>query len=52
VERSPSDLHYRSRKLIVHGFPIGIELDEFKSRLKSKAVQSETAVVEREFESK
>ncbi|KAK5322197.1 hypothetical protein LTR70_003878 [Exophiala xenobiotica] len=52
VERSPSDLHYKGRKLIVHSFPIGIEPDDFRSRIESEATQKELMMLEKEFKHK
>lgn len=52
VERSPSDLHYEGRKLIVHSFPIGIDPSEFKHKLEMESTQKEMAVLEKEFKDK
>ena len=52
VDVSPSDLHYEGRKVIVHGFPIGIEPSEFKERLESPETQSEIAKLQKQFEGK
>jgi len=52
VVRSPSDLHYKGRKLDVHEFPIGIEPDEFRISLASEATQSEMRHITREFRGK
>ena len=52
VERSPKDLHYEGRKLIVDAFPIGIDPDEFKERLESEAFQKESERLERDFADK
>ena len=49
VSVSPNDLHYEGRKVIVHGFPIGIEPSEFKDRLASKETQDEQAKLENNF---
>jgi trehalose 6-phosphate synthase len=49
VERSPSDLHYEGRKLVVHSFPIGIDPEEFKQRMESEATQREIEALEKEF---
>lgn len=46
---SPNDLHYEGRKVIVHGFPIGIEPDEFKERLAAEETQNELARLEKDF---
>jgi trehalose 6-phosphate synthase len=42
-------LHYEGRKVIVHGFPIGIEPDEFKQRLESTEVQEIISKLENDF---
>lgn len=47
---SPNDLHYEGRKVIVHGFPIGIEPDEFKDRLAAEETQNELARLQKDFE--
>jgi trehalose 6-phosphate synthase len=47
---SPNDLHYEGRKIIVHGFPIGIEPDEFKQRLESIEVQDIISKLRGDFE--
>jgi trehalose 6-phosphate synthase len=52
VERSPSDLHYEGRKLIVHSFPIGIDPAEFREKLESEATQNEISALEKEFKGK
>ena len=49
VSQSPSDLHWAGRKVIVHGFPIGIEPEDFKQRLASKEVQCELSKLEHAF---
>jgi trehalose 6-phosphate synthase len=46
VGRSPNDLHYGGHKVIVHGFPIGIEPEEFKQKVETEEVQKEIAVLE------
>ncbi|KEF58144.1 uncharacterized protein A1O9_06068 [Exophiala aquamarina CBS 119918] len=50
VSVSPNDLHYEDRKVIVHGFPIGIEPNEFKVRLSAEETQTELAKLESSFE--
>lgn len=50
VTVSPNDLHYKGRKVIVHGFPIGIEPDEFKQRLESAEVQEIISTLEKDFQ--
>lgn len=52
VERSPSDLHYEGRKLIVHSFPIGIDPVEFKQKLESEATRNEINGLAQEFKDK
>ena len=52
VERSPSDLHYEGRHLIVHSFPIGIDPAEFKQKLESEATRKEIKILEEEFKGK
>jgi trehalose 6-phosphate synthase len=42
-------LHYEGRKVIVHGFPIGIEPDEFKQRLESAEVQEIISKLGKDF---
>lgn len=49
VSRSPSDLHWEGRKVIVHGFPIGIEAKEFTERIETEEVQREIANLEADF---
>ena len=39
MRRSPSDLHYHDRKLIVGDFPIGIAPDDFKDSIVSETTQ-------------
>ncbi|KAK5029296.1 hypothetical protein LTS07_005758 [Exophiala sideris] len=41
VSRSPSDLHWDGRKVIVHGFPIGIEPGDFREKMETDAVKQE-----------
>ncbi|ETN36528.1 alpha,alpha-trehalose-phosphate synthase (UDP-forming) [Cyphellophora europaea CBS 101466] len=41
VRRSPHDLHYRDRTVIVHQFPIGIDPSRFRKALSTPEVQSE-----------
>ncbi|KIW74671.1 alpha,alpha-trehalose-phosphate synthase (UDP-forming) [Fonsecaea pedrosoi CBS 271.37] len=50
VARSPSDLHWNGRKVIVHGFPLGIEADEWKQKLQTDAVKQEAANLRAEFD--
>lgn len=50
VSVSPNDLHYEGRKVIVHGFPIGIEPDEFKQRLETPEVQDIISKLENDFQ--
>src|SRR4051812_32654254 len=50
VTVSPNDLHYEGRKIIVHGFPIGIEPDEFKQRLETIEVQDIISKLRGDFE--
>jgi trehalose 6-phosphate synthase len=52
VRRSPSDLHYRDRKIIVHHFPIGIDPERFKSSLATPAVRHELASMSRTYAGK
>ncbi|KAJ5604802.1 Alpha-alpha-trehalose-phosphate synthase (UDP-forming) [Penicillium lagena] len=52
VRRSPSDLHYNGRKLIVQEFPIGIAPDDFRDSLASEATQSQMRLLSREFRGK
>lgn len=52
VRRSPSDLHYNDRKLIVQEFPIGIAPDDFRNSIASEATQSEMRHLSREFRDK
>ncbi|KPI36452.1 Alpha,alpha-trehalose-phosphate synthase [UDP-forming] 1 [Cyphellophora attinorum] len=41
VERSPHDLHYQGRKIIVHHFPIGIDPTQFHRALQQKDSEEE-----------
>jgi trehalose-6-phosphate synthase len=41
VRRSPSDLHYQERKLIVKDFPVGIDPDVFKRSIASEETKKE-----------
>src|ERR1700759_2279643 len=41
VRRSPSDLHYEGRKMVVSEFPIGIIPDQIRETLSNDATQSE-----------
>ncbi|KIW28625.1 alpha,alpha-trehalose-phosphate synthase (UDP-forming) [Cladophialophora immunda] len=50
VSQSPSDLHWNGRKVIVHGFPLGIEADEWKQKLETDAVKQEVAKLRNEFD--
>ncbi|EXJ67123.1 uncharacterized protein A1O5_09770 [Cladophialophora psammophila CBS 110553] len=50
VSKSPSDLHWNRRKVIVHGFPLGIEADEWKQKLETDAVKQELANLREEFD--
>lgn len=43
-------MHYEGRKVIVHGFPIGIEPDEFKQRLETAEVQDIISKLEKDFQ--
>lgn len=52
VERSPSDLHYGGRKLVVHEFPIGIEASEFHQKLASDNAQEKLRRLETDFRDK
>ena len=49
VSRSPTDLHWKGRKVIVHGFPLGIEADEWRETLQTEAAQEELASLQEEF---
>lgn len=50
VSVSPNDLHYEGRKVIVHGFPIGIQPQEFKDRLAMEETQRELSTLRRDFQ--
>jgi trehalose 6-phosphate synthase len=52
VRRSPSDLHYNDRKLVVQEFPIGIAPDDFRNSVASEAIQSEMRRMSQEFRGK
>ncbi|KAJ9617989.1 hypothetical protein H2204_013219 [Knufia peltigerae] len=49
VSRSPSDLHWGGRKVIVHGFSIGIEPEDFRQRTESECVKRELANLKDSF---
>ena len=49
VDRSPNDLHYQDRKIIVHEFPIGIDPDSFRSAIQDDATQEELRVLTSTF---
>lgn len=49
MAKSPSDLHWEGRKVILHGFPIGIEPGEFTAKVESDEVQKEITKLEKEF---
>lgn len=49
VSRSPSDLHWGGRKVIVHGFSIGIEPEDFRQRMESECVKRELANLKDSF---
>ncbi|EXJ90236.1 hypothetical protein A1O1_03335 [Capronia coronata CBS 617.96] len=49
VAKSPHDLHWAGRRVILHGFPIGIEPEEFTQKVQSAEVQKEIAKLEKEF---
>jgi len=49
VSRSPADLHWDGRRVIVHGFPLGIEADEWREKLASEASRQELASLQEEF---
>ncbi|KIW20588.1 alpha,alpha-trehalose-phosphate synthase (UDP-forming) [Exophiala spinifera] len=50
VSRSPADLHWGDRKVIVHGFPIGIEPESFRQQMKSDRVKGELTKLKHSFE--
>jgi len=50
VRRSPSDLHYQDRKMVVSDFPIGINPDEVRGMLSAKATQKEIASLTETFQ--
>lgn len=49
MRRSPSDLHYHDRKLIVDEFPIGISPNDFRNSIHSEATQHEVRQLARAF---
>ncbi|EXJ59693.1 hypothetical protein A1O7_03839 [Cladophialophora yegresii CBS 114405] len=49
VSRSPSDLHWDGRRVLVHGFPLGIEADEWRERLETEAARQELRALQEEF---
>lgn len=49
VAKSPRDLHWDGRRVIVHGFPLGIEADEWRDKLHSEPAQTELASLQEEF---
>ena len=49
VSRSPRDLHWDGRRVTVHGFPLGIEADEWKEKLKTEAAKQELASILEQF---
>ncbi|OQV06003.1 hypothetical protein CLAIMM_10647 [Cladophialophora immunda] len=49
VPRSPNDLHWEGRKVIVHGFPLGIEADEWRERLQEEAAKKELTSLQHQF---
>jgi trehalose 6-phosphate synthase len=49
VSRSPTDLHWKGRQVIVHGFPLGIEADEWREKLHTEAAKKELATLQEEF---
>lgn len=49
VGKSPRDLHWDGRRVIVHGFPLGIESDEWREKLHSQAAQTELVSLQEEF---
>lgn len=49
VRRSPSDLHYHDKKLIVDEFPIGICPNDLKNSVLSEATQHEVRQLARAF---
>ncbi len=50
VSRSPSDLHWAGRKVIVPGFPIGIEPEDFREKMETEGVKRELAKLRKNFE--
>jgi trehalose 6-phosphate synthase len=49
VARSPSDLHWEGRRVLVHGFPLGIEADEWRDKLATEAARKELLGFEEVF---
>ena len=49
VSRSPRDLHWDGRRVLVHGFPLGIEADDWRASLKTEAAQQELASITEQF---
>ncbi|KAL6243337.1 hypothetical protein RBB50_009889 [Rhinocladiella similis] len=49
VSRSPADLHWGDRKVIVHGFPIGIEPESFRQQMESECVKRELTKLKTSF---
>lgn len=49
VRRSPSDLHYHERKLVVKEFPVGIDPDVFKKSVSSEETKREMESLEHIF---
>jgi trehalose-6-phosphate synthase len=49
VSRSPSDLHWDGRRVIVHGFPLGIEADEWREKLRSEDAKRELVHLQEAF---
>lgn len=50
MRRSPSDLHYEGRKLIVSDFPIGINPEEIRRTISTDATQKEIASLTETFQ--
>jgi len=50
VSRSPADLHWAGRKVVVHGFPIGIEPEDFREKMGSEGVKRELEKLRKNFE--
>lgn len=49
VRRSPSDLHYHDRKLVVDEFPIGIAPKDFRDSILTEATQNEVGRLSQTF---